>query len=75
MEHNLKNPAMVNRLDRDMRAITTLEYALIAAFITLLAGGAAQSMGAGIGNKFQTVTDALLVVESPLRVSVEVTQE
>lgn len=72
MQQNSSSSSVRSQLAQDTQAVTTLEYALIAAVMMVLVGGAAQSIGNHIGHKLRIVTDAITVTSSPLRVSGEV---
>jgi pilus assembly protein Flp/PilA len=49
----------LNELKVDKRAVTAIEYALIAALIAVVVIGAVTSLGKGVSNTFSTVTSEL----------------
>jgi pilus assembly protein Flp/PilA len=49
----------LNELKVDKRAVTAIEYALIAALIAVVVIGAVTSLGKGVSNTFSTVTAEL----------------
>ncbi len=52
---SLKLPGLV----RDERAVTAIEYALIAALIAVVIIGAVTSLGTGVSNTFHSVSTEL----------------
>ena len=49
----------LNELKFDKRAVTAIEYALIAALIAVVIIGAVTSLGKGVSNTFTTVANEL----------------
>lgn len=75
MVHSSSIPVMEIGVVRDRRAITSLEYAMVAALLAVIVGGAAQSLGAGMAQNYGTAIGAISVVKSPLSVSGSVSQD
>jgi len=51
---------MFDRFRRDRRAVTAVEYALIAAFFTVVIIAAARTLGSSAANTFNSVPPALM---------------
>jgi pilus assembly protein Flp/PilA len=51
--------AKLNELNVDKRAVTAIEYALIAALIAVVIIGAVTKLGAGVSSTFNTVAGEL----------------
>ena len=49
----------LNELKFDKRAVTAIEYALIAALIAVVIIGAVTTLGKGVSNTFSTVANSL----------------
>ncbi|MDE8346815.1 MAG: Flp family type IVb pilin [Acidocella sp.] len=56
---NIKNLLPANGLFRDKRAVTAIEYALIAALIAVVIIGAVTSLGSNVASTFNSVASEL----------------
>jgi pilus assembly protein Flp/PilA len=57
--------SLINRFRRDESGATATEYALLIVFVALAIAAGAQTLGGGITNLFNTVSNTLQTVNMP----------